>query len=343
MSGCKRRYERVQPQLQRDIVEDYQCGVRGHGYIAIARKHGLPVGTVRDVIVRGERAGGDLVAPRGHKKQKLNSDDQARLWRALDQNPFATNRELRGVVENKISECSVSRYLARAKPCFTAKVVQDQEPEELSGEWKTAARGWLEEVKRIPLYKRIYQDETPIYANEAPKKGRARTGKPIFRARKRYAKKYTLHLYAKRDGVLHWDLSSKNADTKEVERVAVDAAGEMESGDTLIWDRLGRSGRASHPRAQHYSPEARATFEERGVTIKFLPPKGKYFNPLELLFNDLKTHYIRPKFPENGFPLPKSEIEELVQGYVDEKAPATLRGFFRARANGADAKKKQIL
>ena len=108
------------------------------------------------------------------------------------------------------SECSVSRYLARAKPCFTAKVVQDQESEELSGEWKTAARGWLDKVKRIPLCKRTYQDETPIYANEAPKKGRARKGKPIFRARKRYAKKYTLHLYAKRDGVLPWgDLSSK--------------------------------------------------------------------------------------------------------------------------------------
>ena len=107
--------------------------MRRHGYIAIARKHGLPVGTVRDVMVRGERAGGDLVAPRGHKKQKLNSGDQTKLWRGLDQNPFATNRELRGVVENKISEWSVSRYLVRAKPCFTAKVVQDQEPEELSG------------------------------------------------------------------------------------------------------------------------------------------------------------------------------------------------------------------
>jgi hypothetical protein len=26
-----------------------------------------------------------------------------------------------------------------------------------------------------------------------------------------------------------------------------------------------------------------------------LPPKGKYLNPVELLFNDLKNHYIRPR------------------------------------------------
>ena len=43
MSGTKRRYEQLQPQLQRDIVHDYRRGVRGHGYIAIAKKHQLPV------------------------------------------------------------------------------------------------------------------------------------------------------------------------------------------------------------------------------------------------------------------------------------------------------------
>ena len=92
-----------------------------------------------------------------------------------------------------------------------------------------------------------------------------------------------------------------------------------------------------HPTSQHYSPEAKATFNTRGVTTKFLPPKGKYFNPLELLFNDLKSHYIRPKFPRNGQPLPKSRIEGLIREYVEEKAPTTLPGFVRARANGKHA------
>ena len=95
------------------------------------------------------------------------------MCRTLGRNAFATNRDLTAVVGNKISERSVSVSLARAKPRFTAKVVQDQEPEELSEEWKTEAKQWLEQVKRIPLDKMIYEDETPVYANEAPKKGRS--------------------------------------------------------------------------------------------------------------------------------------------------------------------------
>ena len=92
-------------------------------------------------------------------------------------------------------------------------------------------------------------------------------------------------------------MSDKNADTKKVERVA-DAAAQMDEGDTLIWGRLGRSGRTLHPIYQRYSPAVREEFKERGVSIKFLPQKGKYFNPIELLFNDLKSHYIRPNFPK---------------------------------------------
>ena len=73
MSGTKCRYEQLQPQLQRDIVHDYSRGVRGHGYIAVAQKHQLPVPTVQSVIARAEREGGNPVAPCGHKTRKLNS------------------------------------------------------------------------------------------------------------------------------------------------------------------------------------------------------------------------------------------------------------------------------
>ena len=131
MSRSKRRYEDLQPQVQRSIVADYRQGVRGHGYIAIAKRLQLPVPTVQHVIARAKRAGGDPVAPRGHKKRKLDSGEEVKLCSALDRDSTATNRQLRAVVRDKIAVRTVSDYLARADPPFTTKVTQDQEPEEV--------------------------------------------------------------------------------------------------------------------------------------------------------------------------------------------------------------------
>ena len=65
--------------------------------------------------------------------------------------------------------------------------------------------------------------------------------------------------FRQRKLVVYWGLSDKNADTKEIERVAVDAAAQMDKGDTLIWDRLGR--RALHPIHQYFRPAVREEFK----------------------------------------------------------------------------------
>ena len=186
-----------------------------------------------------------------------------------------------------------------------------------------------------------YADETGIYANEALKRGRSRKGKPIFRARPRWANKYTLHVFATKTGVVYWELCEKNADTKEVERIAAAAAERMKTDDVLIWDRLGRSGRAANPTAQHYSPVAIAAFRGPLCTCGTCA-KGKYFNPVELLFADLKTHYIRA-YPVHGGKMSFDAIHAIVEQYMQERAPATLPGFFKARANGATAIEDQLL
>ena len=342
MSADLRRYETVDPEVQRAIVAEHQPGVRGAGAASLAHKYGLKRRTVDAVIARAAEHG-DPVQPRGHKQRKLDEKQEAKLHRALHHNPLAKNRDLARAVGGAIAERTVSDYLARADPPFTTKVIQDQEPEELSDDWKVAARAWVQRVKKIPLDTRVYQDETAIYANDAPRTGRSRKGKPILRPRSRWAKRYTLHVYAKRSGVVHWELSAKNANTAEVERVAAAAAAHVANGETLIWDRLGRSGRARHPTAQHYSPTAVAAFMDRGVVVQYLPPKGKYFNPLELLFNDLKSHYIRLAFPGNGEKLSRDTLQSIIRAYMDDHATAALPGFFESRANGANAFLKNII
>lgn len=338
----KRPYSQVDPDIQRDIVADYEPHVRGSGYKSLAKHYGLPVGTV-DSIIKRAKLHGDPVTERGHKPRALDAKQERKLVAALDRDPYATNRVLAQRAGVDVSESTVSRTLARAQPAFSEKVVQDQEPEELVPSWMAAARRWLGGTKNIPLDERVYMDESGVYENEAKKKGRSRIGKPIFRARPHHAKKYHLHVYAKRSGVLFWSLRRHYADNDEVEGRAQLAAQTMTRGDVLIWDRLGRSGRKKHPDKQHYSPVALGYFRDVGVEVRYLPPKGKYFDPMELLFNDLKSHYIRPARPGNGKTHTYDELYVIIDKYMTERAPIVLPGFFDARANGAYAKKHGIV
>ena len=118
----------------------------------------------------------------------------------LNKHSTATNKQLSAVVRGKVAARTVSDYLARADPPCTTKVIQDQEPEELSEEWRAGARRWLEGVKKI----RVEQTESMKTRDSSRLRTKLRhegehgRGTPILRARSRYATKYTLHVYAKR-------------------------------------------------------------------------------------------------------------------------------------------------
>ena len=100
-------------------------------------------------IARTERAGGDPVAPRGHKKRKLDSGEEVKLCRALEQNSPATNRQLSAVVRGKVAARTVSDVLS-----WRGSALHNEgypEPEELTEEGRAGARRWLEGVKKIRL------------------------------------------------------------------------------------------------------------------------------------------------------------------------------------------------
>jgi transposase len=117
----------------------------------------------------------------------------------------------------------------------------------------------------------------------------------------------------------------------------------MRQGEVLLWDQLGKSGRCLHPIRQHFNSEVIEKLKRKGVKVIHLPPKGKYLNPLELLFSDLKEHYIRPQFPRSGRDLSKKELKGIIRNYMDNLAPRNLYKFFRARANGRELIQNQLL
>lgn len=121
------------------------------------------------------------------------------------------------------------------------------------------------------------------------------------------------------------------------------AAKHLRPGEILFWDRLGRSGRAKNPKAQHYNPKCRAAIERAGATVRMLPPKGHLWNPIELLNNDLKEHHIRPYYGKRKSELSKRVLMKIIRNYMENYAPSRLPGFFGARAKGQWAIKQGLL
>ena len=100
---------------------------------------------------------------------------------------------------------------------------------------------------------RIYAYKISIWNNEVPKRVRAPRDKGLYRAKACHNKKWTLHVFAKRDKVVYWELRDHNADDTEVQQVALKALKKIKKVYILIWDRLGRSGKSKNPSKQHYN------------------------------------------------------------------------------------------
>lgn len=328
------------------ILEDYKPGVYGSGSKATADKHNVHRNTVLGVVDRAKKRKGNLQAlTRGFKRRKLSDKEEKKVCSALDEEPLLTNRALATLVENKITPRTITNILKRAKTPFTTKNIEDVNNVELTREWKNKVQKLLNDLNRsFPIKNRIYADETFIYANEAKKAGRSRRGKRIFRRRNYYSKKFTLHVYMNNEKVIAWDLASVNANDTEVKRVFTrKVVKHVQKGNVLIWDQLGRAGRCKNPLKQHFNPHIRQMLRTKGASMLLLPPKGKYLNPVELLFNHLKQHAIRPykRRAENEFSL--QNLRRILKKYFEELEKRTISSFFTCRANGSFLRKNNML
>ena len=111
----KRRYEAIDPDIQRTIAAESCPGVRGFGAASLAQQFNLPLGTVKSVLKRA-KLHGDHAQSSGHRGRKLDERQEARLQQTLDAKPFTSNRDLAAAVGGVIATRTVSDYLARADP-----------------------------------------------------------------------------------------------------------------------------------------------------------------------------------------------------------------------------------
>jgi transposase len=282
------------------IIAWYQHGVRGHGISATATRFHVSDGAVESTISRHLAGIEDSInRPKTGRPHVLTSQDIEKLLNAIDENPHLTYEQLAAKVDHPVSHDTVRNALKRLNPPVVEVTPVDLLPVELTDDHKQRLRNFVnKEIRHVPFDKRVYADESFIHGNIAPTTAKTRRGQKVLRPRTRWAKKYTLHVYARREEVLHWELTDENASDAEIRRVVIDSVvSELKEGDVLIWDCLGRSGRAKEPKAQHYNPQVKASIEAVGARVQMLPPYGKWLDPVELLFNDLKEHSSSPPDP----------------------------------------------
>ena len=110
----KRRYDAIDPDIQRAIAAEWCPGVRGFGASRLAQQFNLPRGTAQSVLKRA-KLHGDPVTERGHRGRKLDERQEARLQHALDAKPFTSNRAVGGVIATVSDHVRTPRPASRPR------------------------------------------------------------------------------------------------------------------------------------------------------------------------------------------------------------------------------------
>jgi transposase len=202
-------------------------------------------------------------------------------------------------------------------------------------------------IKKYHLSRRVYVDESFLYDNEQPARGRSRKGRKINKKGKRRGRRFPFVVATRLDQLVHPPLLvKKDFDDKNWKEYALEVLlPRLRRNDVVIWDRLGRSGRKKKPVKQHFNPEVIHKIKINSKRkVVFLPPLGKLFNPVELVHGKLKA-IVRKAYRSS-----KAAKEGRVRNYYElwrdlveasrQITTSDLHGFFRERAQGRAFKKE---
>lgn len=278
----------ISTQVKLQLIKRFDACRSNRARKKLCKEEGVGVRTIYDWKKR-QKLGLPLDRWSGSGRPRMLTKRQIKsLVSTLKKDPSITNEEVVARHSLPVDRHTIGVYLARMD--YSAKKIVDEEPK-VDVE---ASLDYLKKVKRIPWHKRVYMDESFLYANEAPKYGRSPRGQRIYRLRRRRTVRETMFLAIRVTGLCHPPTLTPNTakDAIVLDYVRQHLAPSLQSGDVVIWDRLGRSGRSKSPKAQHYNPEAQELIRRRGAEVLFLPPLGKLFNPAELAISFIKE-YVR--------------------------------------------------
>lgn len=331
------------PTIRAMIIEDYNA----YGIRYVKKTYDVNGNTVR-AWKQLQHSTGSL-APRSSlagRNPVLSPKDIKKLERALLSDPFLTNSELAHLIGNKITPRAVGNYVKHSHHNFTLKMGQFDTESTFSVKHVEEGTAFIKKLKHIPLDHRVYVDETFVSASVHRKKGRFPKGNTFWIPQNRFYPRRTIISAIRHHS---WACSSQvfataSMSTQQFEEFIITRlAPSLQEHDVVIWDRLGRSGRAKNPTALHYSPRARDAITGKGATLLFLPPSGKLLNPMELVFGDVKHEYDKLLQMKSRFVKPSTlSFDEIKQLWFKAEAKIQQTNIHRAfheRANGKQFEK----
>ncbi len=306
----------------------------GDSITKVCRIFGCSATTLKNWQRRLRETGSVGSKARSGRPRKLAQEDVQNMVAIVQDDPLLTQRQISAKLEGKVAKRTVGDYMQREG--FTLKRTTQLEPKYPTPNDIVEIKAYYEAVAKIPLEKRVYMDESFLHDNFTRNVAWSLKGKPATVQKKRHGQRSTLWAAIRYDGFVH-DLTltraTGNSETFE-SYVKEILAPNLKEGDVVIWDRLGRSGLAKNPTAQHFSPIAKSLIEDRGSRIVFLPPKGKFFNPIEMVFGGLKKFIETSEWCRQAAKDARCMTEFEMKKALDAGAEVVkhqIKGYFKER------------
>jgi hypothetical protein len=269
-----------------------------------------------------------------------------KLENALLNDPYKTNAELAEVVNNKISARAAGNYISKSPLEFKLKLETPDVEASFAPETVKEGLAFIRKIKQVPDDDRVYVDETWLSSGVRRRKGRFAKGRSTAVPRNRKYPRHVAICAIYQNAWLHPAkiLKQGSIKTEEFENyVRYTLAPRLWDGVTVLWDRLGRSGRAKNPKGLHFSPKAAGYITNRGAKLEILPPYGKYLDPIEPLFGDTKRIFDK-KLVRLGLPSKVTFEDKVKLWHQAEKSisPDMFKRAYKERANGQELKREYV-
>jgi hypothetical protein len=209
------------------------------------------------------------------RPRKFTAAHEQQASALIAEKPAARLRSIVSQLDLPVDTSTLAKHLRRIG--LRRKTFSDEPvgwPDERA---RTEIKAYLDAIADVPEENRVYVDESFSHTHAMARRGRAPRGQQPRRSRESHGKRYMFCLAIRKSGLLHAPAIGKMnmSDAVWVNYVRVHLVPNLRAGDVVIWDRLGKAGRAVTSKRQHYNPEAIAMVEAVGARVIFLPPKGK--------------------------------------------------------------------